>query len=1769
MTPLAACGGGDGTEDVTETDTAITDTGGGGNDTYRDDSAPPVVTLQGPKEGQVFQFGDPITVVAKVADDRDNPTSLDLTLFSSLVVDEGTPDEPNQIAKLQANDSGFVTFEISTLVPGNHTLTLTAKDYGGHVGDAEVDIVINGAPTNGKVVIDPVAPVTGDELKAQLTPFTDPNRPSDELEITWQWFQDGEDANISQNRVPAARTSKGEEWRVLVTATDPHGKRASAEALVTIGNTPPTCEQATLLPSSGRTDTDFTCRCNDRTDPDPGDPIADTCEFYNGDAKLTAEGCTLSHEETTRGQNITCRLIPSDGATNGPQVTTAAVPVLNTPPTKPEVEISPTAGDVHTTFTCSVTNTPTDADGDSIDMEYTWVGSGYENPGTTSTSVIPIDQLVSNVAGKPARGGDRISCRVRAYDGFERSQSTDTIVITLTNTAPTGGVVTLGPIGAAENDTLTCAANGGSDIDGDTIVWFYTWEVNGEPLEGVQGAELDPEHFTVGDVVNCIATPSDGFEEGVPQKSKNAVTIVNAPPTTPVVEVLAPLGGDGPVSCHITEPSFDKEPLTQVIYWQLNGGDEFAGEGQLPTGTVGNCNIVRCRLEVDDGTTVVSSEVSEKIMPVGSCDSGGDCTEAVCLPDGSCAVQNVTGGCSDQNPCTTGDTCVSGQCIGEIKDCDDNQFCTDDSCNPGTGQCVHVPTQIACDDGNGCTVDTCDQQANGGLGGCSFAPLDNIPCNKDDNGCTVGDSCVNGVCTVGEAFDCEEGQDPNACLTRSCRSTGANSFVCDNNFFDSSVACEDGFWCTIADHCNGQGLCVSGIQRNCALGLSTCQIGNCDEAANACRTEELDDYSACNFDSNGCTQDDYCFSGLCRQGAAPDCSSVQDDCNAPSCVSTGDNAYECVPVPEAAGKDCQGDDFCVVHEQCDGAGACVGGTARDCDAEVGDECLTTYCDSVFAACIPEPVTTGTPCDDGDTCSSGDRCVFGVCEATGSICLEDQLNIGTNIADAPPAMAHIGNGRYVTEWHKSGATSNQTYFRVSNDQGSREAEEAFVGKGLIAKNIAGPGQRLLGAAVRTDGRFALAVGANEAYCSPARWCGDAGDRTIEHQLRLVVYDSKLTPVASGVAVSVTGTKASYDSEVNVGAVALPLAFADGSWGIVFSPQVFGSATSTTSLARAVWLVPVGADLTGGTPVKLVDVGATTNFTKFDVAQFPESDDFLVSWVAADGRTIKALRFDRFGSGSPGGAKDVAVVDAAHTVDAVRVAAFRDGGYAVAYTDNDSGSAQGRVVRVFPAILNLPDITFELDSTAGHILGKIAAFSDKSMVAVWTSAGADGDGAGVQARVWDANGNPLTHAFVVNDTVAGNQSMPSLAVIGGASFVVSFVGPEGNLYTRVYSKDGSNLPGRPEIEVSQTTQFDQLAPAAAGDGQGRALVAFESTSTGVTISDIYARQYDFDGYPMGEQYRVNTTTAGAQRNPAVGGASGRFVATWTSDGQDGDQRGVFARRLDGTGAAHGPEVMVNPTGAGDQWASSVAMNADGDWLVAWVDGTSVRTRGFTGDNPIAGHTIVDPGTGGASATEPAVAWLPGTTDYFVSWTQAQAVGSAPMLARVSKDGVVQNTPVMFGGSEGATVARAQSTVAAGAAGVGLLCWRLASPERVSCQRFSTSDGNAIETVIPLTSARVVSSPSASWLPVGGVVVSWSAQMVDADPGYAVQYLRINDSGVVTTPRVVGNRNREDDQQSPAIAVGTGTTSPVTLVWQSAGQDIDGWGVYLRALDFVPYP
>jgi YD repeat-containing protein len=94
-----------------------------------------------------------------------------------------------------------------------------------------------------------------------------------------------------------------------------------------------------------------------------------------------------------------------------------------------------------------------------------------------------------------------------------------------------------------------------------------------------------------------------------------------------------------------------------------------------------------------------------------SCDDNNPCTDDSCNPAIGCTATNDdTNLCSDGNGCTN-DHCSGGACIGSAIDCDDDDPCTTDACNP-LGQCVHTPTGCG-STGACCTLPGCQVTTEG------------------------------------------------------------------------------------------------------------------------------------------------------------------------------------------------------------------------------------------------------------------------------------------------------------------------------------------------------------------------------------------------------------------------------------------------------------------------------------------------------------------------------------------------------------------------------------------------------------------------------------------------------------------------------------------------------------------------------------------------------------------------------------------------------------------------------------------------------------------------------------------------------------------------------------------------------------------------------------------------------------------------------------------------------------------------------------------------
>ena len=83
------------------------------------------------------------------------------------------------------------------------------------------------------------------------------------------------------------------------------------------------------------------------------------------------------------------------------------------------------------------------------------------------------------------------------------------------------------------------------------------------------------------------------------------------------------------------------------------------------------------------------------------------------------------------------------------------------------------------------------------------------------------------------------------------------------------------------------------------------------------------------------------------------------------------------------------------------------------------------------------------------------------------------------------------------------------------------------------------------------------------------------------------------------------------------------------------------------------------------------------------------------------------------------------------------------------------------------------------------------------------------------------------------------------------------------------------------------------------------------------------------------QVNVFTTGSQRVPNVAvDGDGNFVVAWTSDaGQDGSNDAAVVRRVDASGVPLGGDIVVNTYTTGDQYQPQVAADDTGNFVVVW--------------------------------------------------------------------------------------------------------------------------------------------------------------------------------------------------------------------------------------------
>jgi hypothetical protein len=347
----------------------------------------------------------------------------------------------------------------------------------------------------------------------------------------------------------------------------------------------------------------------------------------------------------------------------------------------------------------------------------------------------------------------------------------------------------------------------------------------------------------------------------------------------------------------------------------------------------------------------------------------------------------------------------------------------------------------------------------------------------------------------------------------------------------------------------------------------------------------------------------------------------------------------------------------------------------------------------------------------------------------------------------------------------------------------------------------------------------------------------------------------------------------------------------------------------------------------------------------------------------------------------------------------IAAAPDGRYVIAY--EVQGATQDTIAaQLFAADGTSLSTEFQVNQDSGRdTAASVGMDAQGNFVIAWSSQGQQTGSSVIEARRFDPTGAPLGDEFQTSQNTSGLASSPSVAMDAAGDFTVTW--QLGNtIQARRFSAAGAALG-----DAFTVTQGQAFRAAAASDATGDVVVTWDLLSNpGVDVSGtVEAQRYNALGAAVGGPIDVGHTDAGTfavasdstgnfvvawdnngdidadrfssggadltgvlkvNQSPTFPGPSpmtvpkvasdpqGNFVVAWENAPQraspfvepvyaDGAGDGVFARSFTAAGQDRSGEFQISEFAGGDQLTPDVAMDAQGNFVAAFVTSTSLTS------------------------------------------------------------------------------------------------------------------------------------------------------------------------------------------------------------------------------------
>ena len=266
-------------------------------------------------------------------------------------------------------------------------------------------------------------------------------------------------------------------------------------------------------------------------------------------------------------------------------------------------------------------------------------------------------------------------------------------------------------------------------------------------------------------------------------------------------------------------------------------------------------------------------------------------------------------------------------------------------------------------------------------------------------------------------------------------------------------------------------------------------------------------------------------------------------------------------------------------------------------------------------------------------------------------------------------------------------------------------------------------------------------------------------------------------------------------------------------------------------------------------------------------------------------------------------------------------------------NDSVTPQGSQFQVSP-------------NGASASLGKVAMDSAGDFVIAWQ--GYDSDHHGIFAQQFNASGTPQGNTFRVNTPQADSQVAPAIAMDSAGDFVIAWQDGGSAQTAGVYAQRYTYNPGSggPTVNGSNTaisTASGSANPSVAMEPTGQYVIAWQFTQTVNSQNDdfpgVEAQRFDASGNALTSVVVLSTSEDYDQGDAAVAiDSEGDFVVAWESynAGTTNSLATILAQRVNSGGTLIGPTQFTPSTqsaGSDNQRLPAIANDPYGDAMIVW--------------------------------------------------------------------------------------------------------------------------------------------------------------------------------------------------------------------------------------------